>query len=110
MPAEKRDQNDDWDRYAYEIKQNGPHRNLRVKRWSLGAEPKRRQLDPLHTIPLSAPDGRGVACAKRADQKSKKDPQQQMRRRFAGAICYALCSPNNFNDPSFGIGLAKSRS
>src|ERR1017187_1792621 len=47
-------------------------------------------LNNHYMIPLPAPDGRGEARAKRANQESNKCPQQGMRYRFAGGICGLL--------------------
>jgi hypothetical protein len=61
-------------------------------------------LNNPYIIPLPAPDGCGIARAKRADQKSDEQPQQEVRYGFAGGVGSLPILRKNTQHAILGIG------
>ncbi len=86
MVGEERDQNNDRNRHAEQIKYGRTHRLVSLFEVLLSNSGTVAQaLGCLEMVPLPAPDRRGVARAKCADQQRQEGPQQQ------ACSCLASC-------------------
>ena len=81
---------------------------MSLPRQFVGSHPRIALNNP-YIIPLPAPDSCGIARAKRADQKSDEQPQQEVRYPFAGGVSSLSRLRKNTRHAIFRVGLLETR-